>query len=128
MGWLLKNIRSEGTIGKNRGDYMKNSVIGVLIVAILTAGAGRITFNGHTETWYNLPMQKVVERSDKAIGLTDMYWIREDGVKMYAQWVICAAHPSKIRYSRIQTSLGEGIILDTHTSKDTELIDIATTW
>lgn len=110
---------------------MKNHVIRGIITLfsiILTAKAGRISFNGHTETWYNLPMQNVIERSDKMIGLTEMYWIREDGVKMYGPWVICAAHPSKIRYSRIQTSLGEGIILDTHTSKDKELIDIATTW
>lgn len=100
---------------------------GVLAV-VLTASLGRIQFNGHSETYYNLPMQKVIERADKATGLKDMYWVREDGVRMYAQWVICAAHPSKIRYSRIKTSLGEGIILDTHTTNDTELIDIATTW
>ena len=110
---------------------MKNKVIRVLttLFAItLTARAGTIQFEGHKETWYNLKMNKVVARADKAIGMTDLYWIREDGVKMYGPWVICAAHPSKIRYSRIQTSLGEGIILDTHTANDTELIDIATTW
>jgi len=99
-----------------------------MLALVLTAKMGTIQFEGHKETWYNLDMTKVVERSDKAIGLTDMYWVREDGVKMYAQWVIVAAHPSKIRYSRIQTSLGEGIILDAHTSDDKELIDIATTW
>ena len=86
------------------------------------------TVTGFTETWYNLPMQNVIERSDAATGLSDMYWIRDDGVKMYGPWVICAAHPSKVRYTRIETSLGEGIILDTHTSEDPELIDIATTW
>ena len=110
---------------------MKNKVIrGIttLLAITLTAKLGRITYDGHQETWYNLPMSNVIERSDEAMGLSDMYWIRDDGVKMYAQWVICAAHPSKIRYSRIQTSLGEGIILDTHECSDTELIDIATTW
>ena len=99
-----------------------------LAAVILTAKLGTVQFEGHKETWYNLPMKRVVARSDSATGLSNMYWIREDGVKMYGPWVICAAHPSKIRYSRIQTSLGEGIILDTHTAKDTELIDIATTW
>lgn len=103
-------------------------VLLTLMALVLTARAGRITFDGHQETWYNLPMQNVIERSDAAIGLSDMYWIRDDGVKMYAQWVICAAHPSKVRYSRIQTSLGEGIILDFHNVTDTELIDIATAW
>ena len=103
-------------------------VLATLLTMVLTAKLGRIQFEGHDETWYNLPMSNVIERSDAAIGLSDMYWIREDGVKMYGQWVICAAHPSKIRYSRIQTSLGEGIILDTHKCSDTELIDIATEW
>lgn len=107
---------------------MKIRVIATLMAVILTAKLGRITFNGHQETYYNLNMDNVTERTDKALGKTDMYWVRDDGVKMYAQWVIVAAHPSKIRYSRIQTSLGEGIILDAHTSPDTELIDIATTW
>ena len=107
---------------------MKINRIGILLAAVLTAKLGTINYNGHKETWYDLDMSKVIARSDAAMGLEDMFWIRSDGVKMYAQWVICAAHPSKIRYSRINTSLGEGIILDTHTSKDTELIDIATTW
>ena len=106
----------------------KIGVLTTLLAMVLTAKLGRIQFEGHEETWYNLPMSNVIERSDAAIGLSDMYWIREDGVKMYGQWVICAAHPSKIRYSRIQTSLGEGIILDTHECSDTELIDIATEW
>ena len=100
----------------------------LLALTVLTAAKGVNNFMGHKETWYNLKMDKVIERIDKAIGMTDLYWIREDGVKMYGPWVICAAHPSKIRYTRIDTSLGEGIILDTHTAKDKELIDIATNW
>ena len=110
---------------------MKNNVIRVittLLAIMLTAKAGRITFEGHQETWYNLPMHNVVKRAQN-IGIPAEYWVREsDGVKMFGPWVICAAHPSKIRYSRIQTSLGEGIILDFHNATDTELIDIATAW
>ena len=103
-------------------------LIRALLAVVLTASLGRVQFNDHYETWYDLDMKNVIARSDAAIGLENMYWVREDGVKMYAQWVICAAHPSKIRYSRIDTSLGEGIILDAHTADDPELIDIATTW
>lgn len=83
---------------------------------------------GHKETWYNLKMDKVIERTDEALGMNSQYWIREDGVKMYGPWVICAAHPSAIRYTRIDTSLGRGIILDTHEVDDPDLIDIATDW
>ena len=99
-----------------------------LLAVILTASLGRVIYNGHTETWYNLPMNKVVDRTDQALGTSDLYWVRDDGVKMYGPWVICAAHPSVVRYSRIQTSLGEGIILDTHTAGNMDLIDIAVNW
>lgn len=98
-----------------------------LLYVILTAALGRVTFNGHTETWYDLPMENVIQRSQDA-GIPCEYWVRDDGVKMFGQWVIVAAHPSKTRYSMIDTSLGEGIILDTHEMSDTELYDIATTW
>ena len=109
---------------------MKNNVIrGIttLFTIILTASLGRIQFGNHTETWYDLPMANVVQKAQD-VGIPAEYWIRADGAKMFGPWVIVAAHPSKIRYSRIQTSLGEGIILDYHTCPDTELIDIATDW
>ena len=102
-------------------------ILSICLMAILAAKAGRITFNGHTETWYDLPMTKVVQQAQQ-VGIPCEYWVRDDGVKMFGPWVIVAAHSSKIRYSRIQTSLGEGIILDTHEMPETELYDIATDW
>lgn len=99
----------------------------LLTALILTAALGRITYGNHIETWYNLPMSKVVQNAQEA-GIPCNYWVRDDGVKMFGQWVIVAAHPSKTRYTTVQTSLGEGIILDFHTTPDTELYDIATVW
>ena len=106
---------------------MNKLIRGITLAVVLTASLGRVTFQDHTETWYDLPMGKVVQRAQD-MGIPAEMWIREDGVKMFGPWVIVAAHPSKIRYSRVGTSLGEGIILDTHTADDTELIDIATDW
>ena len=109
---------------------MKNNVIRILttLFAItLTAKVGTVTFNGHKETWYNLNMNRCVTRAQN-MGIPADYWIREDGVKMFGRWVIVAAHPSKVRYTMVDTSLGEGIILDFHTTDDPELIDIATSW
>ena len=106
---------------------MKRIIITNLLALILTAGLGKVTYQGHIETWYNLPMQNVVQRAQD-MGIPCKYSVREDGVKMFGPWVICAAHPSKIRYTRIDTSLGEGIILDTHEMPDEELIDIAVEW
>ena len=109
---------------------MKYSVIRVittLFAIILTAKLGTVQYNGHTETWYDLPMQRVVQRAQD-MGIPCEYWVRDDGVKCFGPWVIVAAHPSKTRYTFIDTSLGAGIILDTHTKSETELYDIATTW
>lgn len=83
---------------------------------------------GHMETWYDLNMSKVIENTDNALGVSNMYWEREDGVKCYGPWVIVASHPSVTRYTFIETSLGPGIILDRHTMPDKDLYDIATTW
>lgn len=100
----------------------------LLLAVVLTARLGTIQYAGHTETWYNLPMDNVIARADSMIGIPDLYHIDDRGVKMYGPWVIVAAHPSKTRYTRVQTSLGEGIILDYHTSKNPELYDIAVNW
>jgi hypothetical protein len=108
---------------------MKNNVIrGIttLFTIILTAALGRIQFGTHTETWYDLPMSKVVANAQEVIPCE--YWVRDDGVKMFGEWVIVASHPSVTRYTLVDTSLGQGIVLDRHTAGDTELYDIATDW
>lgn len=98
------------------------------MAVVLTASLGTVQYNGHKETWYDLDMSRVVKRAQD-MGIPAEYWVREeDGVKMFGPWVIVAAHPSKIRYTRLDTSLGEGIILDTHTTGDPDLYDIATDW
>lgn len=102
-------------------------IIATMAAVVLTAKLGTVQFNGHKETWYNLKMDKVVSRAQN-IGIPADYWVREDGAKMFGPWVIVAAHQSKIRYTRLQTSLGEGIILDFHTTDDPDLYDIATNW
>ena len=104
---------------------MRNRTL--LTALILTVALGRITYGNHVETWYNLPMNKVVTNAQEA-GIPCEYWVRDDGVKMFGQWVIVAAHPKVTRYSLVETSLGQGIVLDRHTAGDTELYDIATSW
>ena len=106
---------------------MKTVISKLLIAAVLTAGLGKITYNGHIETWYDLPMGNVVQRAQN-MGIPCEYWVDDRGIKYFGPWIIVAAHPRKIRYTRVDTSLGEGIILDTHKMPDTELIDIATEW
>ena len=106
---------------------IRGTVIATLIATVLTARAGTIDYQGHKETWYDLDMSRVVKRAQD-MGIPAEYWVREDKVKMFGPWVIVAAHPSVTRYTRIQTSLGEGIVLDYHTAGDKNLYDIATDW
>lgn len=65
-------------------------------------------------------------------GLTGTYWVREDGAKMFGEYVIVAANQTLHPYgSLVNTSLGvQGIVLDTGTFAlyNPTQIDIATDW
>ena len=104
-------------------------LIPVLFAAVLTVNLGRIQFEDHDETYYNLDMQRVVSIAQNR-GYIGKYWEREeDGCKMFGSFVICAG--ARNRYGQIiSTSHGPGIILDTGDFAKTEptTIDIATTW
>ena len=103
-------------------------IIGVL-ATILTAKIGTINYAGHVETWYNLKMNKVVERADNFYGLSDVYGVREDGVKTYNGFVILAADKSVPYGTVVETSRGIGLVLDYHTIKNGEnTFDLATSW
>lgn len=103
--------------------------VSLLTCMILTAHAGRITnIEGRQETYYNLKMNKVVNKADNFFNLNNMYWEREDGCKMYGNYVIVATDWKLHPYGTlINTSRGLGIVLDTG-SFNGEIIDIATTW
>lgn len=96
----------------------------------LTASGGVNYYGEQKETYYNLNMSQVVANA-QAQGIQGEYWVREDGVKMYGDYVIVAAnldvHP---RGSTVETSLGTGIVLDTGSfaSENPTQIDIATDW
>ncbi len=107
----------------------KGAIILGLMATVLTAKLGTIEYQGHKETWYNLKMNKVVERADAYYGLSDVYGVTEDGIKTYNGFVIVAADMSVPYGTVVETSRGIGIVLDYHTVKNGEnLYDIATTW
>ena len=89
-------------------------------------------FNGPSglETYYNLPMDGVIEQA-RNFGIEGEYWVREDGVKMYGDYVICACnrdvHPMG---TLVETSLGTGISLDTggFAAGNPTQTDIAVSW
>jgi len=65
------------------------------------------------------------------MGIPGQYWVREDGVKMYGDYVMVAAdlntHP---RGSLVESSLGTAIVVDTggFAASNPNQLDIATAW
>lgn len=100
----------------------------IMLAVILTARLGRITYNDHTETYYNLRMDKIVERAQQN-GIDGFYWETDDGLKMYGPYIIAAADWDLHPYgSTVESSRGWAIVLDTGTFKDRSTVDLAVTW
>ena len=97
---------------------------------VLTASAGVVMGPSGKETYYNLDMSGVIEIM-RGLGNNDEYWVREDGVKMLGDYVMCAAnletHP---RGSLVESSLGTAIVVDTggFAASNPNQLDIAVTW
>ena len=125
---IFARARKEANVRRSIRRLKGIALQTLLAMTVLTAVKGVNNFCGHTEKYYNLSMRKVVKRAQD-MGIPCEYWVREDGVKMFGPWVICAAHPSVTRYTRIDTNLGPGIVLDYNTVyTDKTLIDIVTAW
>lgn len=96
----------------------------------LTASRGTITGPSGKETYYNLYMGNIVTIM-RRYGNNDIYWIRDDGVKMLGDYVMVAASLDiRPRGSLVPTSLGMGIVCDTGgfaLTNKTQL-DIAVNW
>lgn len=97
---------------------------------VLSKGRGTITGPSGKETYYNLNMSVVVNTM-RRMGFDYDYWVRDDGVKMFGDYVMIAANLNiRPRGSIVETSLGPGIVCDTggFAKKNPTQIDIATTW
>lgn len=99
----------------------------------LTKSRGTIQGPSGKETYYNLNMTGVVSIM-RRMGFSESeypYNVRADGVKCLGPYVMVAAHLGKRpRGSKVQTSLGTGIVCDTggFASSNPTQIDVATTW
>lgn len=97
---------------------------------ILTPSKGRITGPSGEETYYNLPMGQVIHYME-LLGYEEEYWIREDGCKMYGEYIIIAADTNiRPKGTILETSLGWGIVCDHCVASETNpgQIDIAVNW
>ena len=96
----------------------------------LSKGRGTIQGPSGKETYYNLNMSGVVSIM-RRMGYDYEYWVRDDGVKMFGNYVMIAANLNiRPRGSLVQTSLGMGMVCDTGTfaKRNPTQIDIATAW
>lgn len=97
---------------------------------VLSKGRGTIQGPSGKETYYNLNMSGVVSIM-RGMGYDYEYWVRDDGVKMFGNYVMVAANLNlRPRGSLVQTSLGMGIVCDTggFAKRNPTQLDIATTW
>ncbi len=117
------------------------------IYPYLTSTMGR-NLNGPSgqETYYNMDMSGIVSSLQRGGWMynqcvdTDLidyildtkgYWVREDGCKMFGDYIMVAAGLDvRPRGSLVQTSLGMGIVVDTggFAYNDPYQLDIATAW
>ena len=99
----------------------------------LSKSRGTIQGPSGKETYYNLNMSGVVSIM-RRMGFSESeypYNVRADGVKCLGPYVMVAAHLGKRpRGSKVQTSLGAGIVCDTggFASSNPTQIDVATVW
>lgn len=101
--------------------------------AKLTPAAGAIQGPSGKETYYNLPMQGVINIMRRA-GYSEAeypYHVREDGVKMLGPYIMVAANLKlRPRGTIYQTSLGQAIVCDTggFAASNPTQTDIAVNW
>lgn len=99
----------------------------------LTKSKGIIQGPSGKETYYNLNMSGVVSIMRRK-GFSEAeypYNVRADGVKCLGPYVMVAAHlGNRPRGSKVQTSLGTGLVCDTggFAAGNPSQIDIATSW
>lgn len=85
------------------------------------------------ETYYNLPMSGVVRimRKKGYDEQTYPYWVREDGVKMFGNYIMVAADLStRPKGTILECSLGTAMVVDTGGFVNTNpmQLDVAVTW
>ena len=97
----------------------------------LNSVIGTVSGPSGKETYYNLPMNVVVKYMED-LGYNYSYWVRDDGCKMYGNYIMVATDTRRIpKGTIIETSLGLGIVCDHCESAagSSEIwLDIATTW
>ncbi len=98
--------------------------------AVLSKSKGSVYGPSGKETYYNLNMSGCVANMNRR-GYYAEVWVRNDGCKMFGDYIMCAANLSVHPYgSLVESSLGTCIVVDTggFASSNPNQLDIAVTW
>lgn len=118
----LKESRREELVGQTRSLYWDGPV--------LSRSKGSVYGPSGKETYYNLNMSGCVRNMNRRGYYYDV-WVRDDGCKMFGDYIMCAAnlgvHPFG---SLVECSLGTCIVVDTggFAARNAHQLDIAVTW
>lgn len=143
---MVKNIEIENASSiREELDVLKRNVKHSAVetdhereqgVERLTKGWWRFNWPSGPETWYDLPMGKVVKYMED-LWYTEKKWykfrVRNDGVKMLGNYVMVAANINRRpKGTLVKTSLGMWIVCDkcerAHQRGNERLIDVAVDW
>ena len=94
----------------------------------LTKSAGVVYYNGHKETYYNLPMDVLIRQFSPEFGA---YHVDERGFKMLGDYIMVAANLDLYpKGTIVETSAGQGVVVDTggFAKNNPTQFDIAVTW
>lgn len=98
---------------------------------VLNSVNGTVDGPSGKETYYNLKMSGVVKLL-YSLGIEDHYWVRDDGVKMYGDYVMVATDTYRIPKGTIlETTLGAAMVCDHCESAESysgTWIDVAVNW
>ena len=97
---------------------------------VLSRSQGSVYGPSGKETYYNLNMSGCVSNMNRR-GYYAEVWVRNDGCKMFGDYIMCAAHLGNHPYgSLVECSLGTCIVVDTggFAAGNPDQLDIAVTW
>lgn len=132
-------VKYQGKIGFMAAEYLqpekvkiekKKTPVHNWNGAVLNRRNGTVIGPSGKETYYNLNMNGCI-RIMKSKGINMEYSVREDGVKMYGDYVMVAADLSiRPKGTLVDTSLGMGIVVDTGSfvKYNPLQLDIAVAW
>ena len=125
-------IRDDTVVNKNTETVHQNEPP-VNNESNLNAHHGTCNGPSGKETYYNLPMDGVI-RIMRNMGYSKEeypYWVREDGVKMFGNYIMVAADLNiRPKGTILECSLGTAIVVDTgdFTKTNHTQLDVATSW